>query len=227
MEAAEESDDEDLVPPPMSFSLPELFSADHQVVEIFREAVSSTELLHERAMERFYRAVEAEKNAAQQSRANGQSADARAANQRTEYPLFNARSRPVRRRLSNSGGSATTWQLRRDRRRSSEGQAKVTELRAPEGLLQSASSDPNLLTSDEMLVPKKAEPWPAIGGGGLADSTERLRRWHEPGIDLSNEESIADMIDKENLHNKQREELLKLPELHIRVLFIIGFSVCL
>ncbi|XP_063987218.1 uncharacterized protein LOC135167691 [Diachasmimorpha longicaudata] len=49
--------DDDLLPPPMSRSLPELFSADHHLIEIMREAFSSTELLHERAIERFQRAV--------------------------------------------------------------------------------------------------------------------------------------------------------------------------
>lgn len=48
---------EDLVPPPLSRSFPELFSADHQLIEVVREAVSSTELLHERAMEKFFKAV--------------------------------------------------------------------------------------------------------------------------------------------------------------------------
>lgn len=57
----EEAEDmEDLIPPPMSLSLPELFSPEHQLIETLREAVSSTELLRERAMERFYRAVAAE-----------------------------------------------------------------------------------------------------------------------------------------------------------------------
>ena len=70
-----------------------------------------------------------------------------------------------------------------------------------------------------MLAQKQqAETW--LVGGGLGDSAERLRRWHEPGIDLSNEESLADIIDKENAHNREREELLKMPELNIKVILI-------
>ncbi|XP_031789495.1 titin homolog isoform X2 [Nasonia vitripennis] len=217
VQVPEESEEEDLVPPPMSISLPELFSADHQVVEIFREAVSSTELLHERAMERFYKAVEAEK-----SQTKSQPKDVNNLKPPGEgegYPLFSGRTRSVRRRLSNSGANATTWQLKRDRRRSSEGQAKVELLKTPQvptvGMpLQNVSSDPNLPTSDEMLAQKNPEPWGL--GGGLGDSAERLRRWHEPGMDLSNENSIAEMINKENFQNKQKDELLKLPDLNIR-----------
>ena len=48
------------VPPPLSLSAPELGSGDPWVTSPLRNAVSSTELLHEQAMERFYRAVAAE-----------------------------------------------------------------------------------------------------------------------------------------------------------------------
>nr|CAD7200919.1 unnamed protein product [Timema douglasi] len=52
------------IPPPMSLSSPELGSGDIIVTPPLRNAVSSTELLHEKAMARFYQAVaqeEAEK----------------------------------------------------------------------------------------------------------------------------------------------------------------------
>jgi len=48
------------VPPPLSLSAPELGSGDPWVTAPLRNAVSSTELLHEQAMARFYRAVAAE-----------------------------------------------------------------------------------------------------------------------------------------------------------------------
>ena len=48
------------VPPPLSLSAPELGSGDPWMTSPLRNAVSSTELLHEQAMARFYRAVEAE-----------------------------------------------------------------------------------------------------------------------------------------------------------------------
>jgi len=48
------------VPPPLSLSAPELGSGDPWVTSPLRNAVSSTELLHEQAMARFYRAVAAE-----------------------------------------------------------------------------------------------------------------------------------------------------------------------
>ncbi|XP_058807498.1 uncharacterized protein LOC131673494 isoform X2 [Phymastichus coffea] len=206
-----ESEDEDLVaPPPTSFSLPELFSAEHQIIEILREAVSSTELLHERAMERFYKAVEAEKSAEQiKTQFDATSAE--------PYPLFNPRIRPVRRRLSNSGGTA--WQLRRDRRRSSEGQAKLSSsLKIPDIYepLQNVSSDPNLPTSEEALAQKKLDAW-TDNITSLRDSAERLKRWHETGIDLSQERNVSDVIGKEKAQmNKEREELLTKSELNIK-----------
>ncbi|XP_023246905.1 uncharacterized protein LOC106637047 isoform X2 [Copidosoma floridanum] len=207
VEVPPDEEEEDLIPPPMSLSLPELFSPDHQIVEIVREAVSSTELLHERAMERFYRAVEAEQSI-EQKRNKTNDPKANRSGDNEAYPLFKSRSRPIRRRLSNSG--ANTWQVRRDRRRSSEGEANVTLLKPPKlpvpSPLLNVLSDPNLLTKDEKPT-QKAEPW-LMGGG----SSERLRRWHEPGIDL-NEESTAASIDRENTQNNQKEKLLSMPEL--------------
>ncbi|XP_069686559.1 muscle M-line assembly protein unc-89 [Periplaneta americana] len=48
------------VPPPMSLSAPELGGGESWVTSPLRNAVSSTELLHEQAMARFYQAVAAE-----------------------------------------------------------------------------------------------------------------------------------------------------------------------
>jgi hypothetical protein len=48
------------VPPPLSLSAPELGSGEPWEISLLRNAVSSTELLHERAMARFYQAVAAE-----------------------------------------------------------------------------------------------------------------------------------------------------------------------
>jgi hypothetical protein len=48
------------VPPPLSLSAPELGSGEPWVTSPLRNAVSSTELLHEQAMARFYQAVAAE-----------------------------------------------------------------------------------------------------------------------------------------------------------------------
>ena len=48
------------VPPPLSLSSPELGCGEPWVISPLRNAVSSTELLHEQAMARFYLAVAAE-----------------------------------------------------------------------------------------------------------------------------------------------------------------------
>lgn len=212
-----DEEDDDLIPPPMSLSLPELFSPDHQIVEIIREAVSSTELLHERAMERFYRAIEAEQQSNEQKRTKnsdkkpiGDNDDGRSNDE--SYPLFKSKNRPARRRLSNSGGN---WQSKRDRRRSSEGEANVTlhklsiKLPLPNDvssspLLPNVLSDPNLSVDNEKNLissQKTYDNWSIQAGG----SSERLRRWHDTGIDLSNEKSIATM-DKENAQNSWKEE---------------------
>ncbi|XP_050456846.1 titin homolog [Cataglyphis hispanica] len=193
-------EESDLIPPPMSLSLPELFSARHQVVEVMRPAVSSTELLHERAMERFYRAVAAEeaseiaKRKTQLERQTG------------ELALLNdesVRQSSLRRRLSNS--SVTTqnlivsWQAKKNRRRSSEGQTEVTpkamKLLSPVLLSDvEAISDPNL-PSETMT----ADSWRRNDEN---ESLERLRRWHEANVPLLEEvqeEKSIQADDKEGM----------------------------
>ncbi|XP_070163477.1 muscle M-line assembly protein unc-89-like [Polyergus mexicanus] len=178
-------EESDLIPPPMSLSLPELFSARHQVVEVMRSAVSSTELLHERAMERFYRAIAAEeaseiaKRKTQLERQTG------------ELALLNdesVRRSSLRRRLSNSGVTTqnliVSWQAKKDRRRSSEGQTEVApktmKLLSPALLSDiEARSDPNLPSETTM-----ADSWRRSDEN---ESLERLRRWHETNVPLLEE----------------------------------------
>ncbi|XP_076286732.1 uncharacterized protein LOC143212160 isoform X2 [Lasioglossum baleicum] len=184
-------DIEDLIPPPMSLSLPELFSVEHQVVETLREAVSSTELLHERAMERFYRAVAAEeasevaKRKTQVERKTGELAST--IDEKIEAGIDNqdARRSSILRRLSNPGVAAQnliSWQAKKNRRRSSEGQPET--LKSPLKLTTpsllpavEARSDPNLPSDSEA----------PTSGWGL-DKEEyaatQLRRWHEANVPL-------------------------------------------
>lgn len=177
-------DEDDLIPPPMSLSLPELFSEHHQVVEVMREAVSSTELLHERAMERFYRAIAAEeaselaKRKTQVEKQTGDLAQTEAENAQLA----------LRRRLSNSGVTTqnliASWQAKKNRRRSSEGQTdqshKKMKLLLPALLSDvEARSDPNLPSETTML-----NPWTKSND---EDSVERLRRWHETNLPLLEE----------------------------------------
>ncbi|XP_018360305.1 PREDICTED: interaptin [Trachymyrmex cornetzi] len=184
-------DEDDLIPPPISLSLPELFSAQHQMVEIMREAVSSTELLHERAMERFYRAIaagEASEAAKQKTQFEKQ----------TKLTLLDVESvqRPsLRRRLSNSGTTRqnliASWQAKKNRRRLSEGQtdavSKTLKLLSPVLLLDvEARSDPNL--PSEVIM---TDPWER---NNKVESVERLRKWHETTVpllkEMQQEESI-------------------------------------
>lgn len=167
-------DENDLLPPPMSLSLPELFSIQHQVVEAMREAVSSSELLHERAMERFYRAIAAEeasevaKRRMQLERQTGELA---------QSDIDNVQRSSFRRRLSNSGVTTqnliVSWQAKKNRRRSSEGQTdREMKFLSPTLLPDvEARSDPNL--PSEMTM---ADFWRRSND---EESVERLRRWHE------------------------------------------------
>jgi len=196
-DAIESTEDEnDLLPPPMSLSLPELFSTQHQVVEIMREAVSSTELLHERAMERFYRAVAAEeaseiaKQKTQLERQTGELALSNAdAKQRSS----------LRRRLSNSGVTTqnliASWQARKNRRRSSEGQdaiQKTMKLLSPALLLNvEARSDPNLPSETTMAETTRRR-------SNDHESLERLRRWHEANMLLLEEMQPEKSIPADN-----------------------------
>ncbi|XP_043484198.1 titin homolog [Leptopilina heterotoma] len=138
------NEEDDLVPPPKSISLPELFRIDHQFVETMREAVSSTELLHERAMERFYRAVavdEAKRQIPQEIDNSDLKTDP--TNDTLEkYPLFEQRI-SLRKKVP---AHSSLWQTKRDRRRCSDSQTDT--LRVPTklipGVLEDVASDPNL-----------------------------------------------------------------------------------
>ncbi|XP_076686008.1 uncharacterized protein LOC143378038 [Andrena cerasifolii] len=187
----EEAEDmEDLIPPPMSLSLPELFSAEHQVVETLRDAVSSTELLHERAMERFYRAVAAEeasevaKRKTQVERKTGELAST--SEPATDADAEDTRASSLRRRLSNSGvtpQNLLTWQTKKNRRRLSEGQEEAVKaplkLLTPSLLADAESrSDPNLPSDSEA---------PAVHSWVLEkeeDAAAQLRRWHDSHVPL-------------------------------------------
>lgn len=202
-EADEIENYNDLIPPPKSLSLPELFSAQHQVVEIIREAVSSTELLYERAMEHFYRAVAVEeacelaKRKTQLERqigelalskidTNNRSGQIKQTKNKLSSGTENIQGPSLRRRLSNSGVATqnliASWQAKKNRRRSSEGQTHVDEktmkLLSPTLLPDvEAISDPNLPLETIM-----ADPWKRNN-----ESMERLRRWHETNVPLLDE----------------------------------------
>ncbi|KZC12048.1 Titin [Dufourea novaeangliae] len=193
--ATEEVEDmEDLIPPPMSLSLPELFSAEHQVVETLREAVSSTELLHERAMERFYRAVAAEeaseiaKRKTQVERKTGELASTVDEKTDIDTDTQDTRRSSLLRRLSNPGVTAQnliSWQTKKNRRRSSEGQPEV--LKSPlksitPSLLPAveAKSDPNLPSDSET-------PTGVRGLDNEEDAARQLRRWHDSNVPLVEE----------------------------------------
>ncbi|XP_029169766.1 protein SON [Nylanderia fulva] len=179
-------EENDLIPPPISLSLPELFSVQHQIVEVMRAAVSSTELLHERAMERFYRAVAAEE-ASEIAKRKSQ-----IERQTGELALLNVESvqkSSILRRLSNSGVTTqnliVSWQAKKNRRRSSEGQTetapKTMKLLSPALLSDvEARSDPNLPSE----VTTMADSWRRSDED---ESVKRLRRWHETNVPLLEE----------------------------------------
>ena len=189
-QAPEETEDmEDLIPPPMSLSLPELFSLEHQVVETLREAVSSTELLHERAMERFYKAVAAEeasevtKRKIQLERKTGELAST-VETKAEDIEDTQDRLLSLRRRMSNPAvvpPNLTTWQPKKNRRRSSEADTTKTstKLVTPSLLADiEARSDPNL--SNDAETPE-AHPWAL---DKEEDSATQLRRWHDANVPL-------------------------------------------
>ncbi|XP_012219362.1 muscle M-line assembly protein unc-89 [Linepithema humile] len=190
-------DEDDLIPPPISLSLPELFSVQHQVVEVMRHAVSSTELLHERAMERFYRAVAAEeaventKQKTQLERLTGELAQSDAESVQ--------RSSSLRRRLSNSSVATqnlvASWQIKKTRRRLSEGQTDATEktMKLLSPLLPDveARSDPNLPLETTMV-----DPWRKDAKN---ESVKRLRRWHEANVTLLEEELMETNNEEEEI----------------------------
>jgi len=168
----------------MSLSLPELFSTQHQVMEIMREAVSSTELLHERAMERFYRAVAAE----EASEIAKQKMQFERQTKLTLLDVESVQKPSLRRRLSNSGITTqnliTSWQVKKNRRRSSEGQTdaapKTLKLLSPALSPDvEARSDPNL--PSEMIM---IDPWER---NNKIEFVERLRRWDEANVPLLEE----------------------------------------
>ncbi|XP_015607104.1 titin [Cephus cinctus] len=223
-QSATETEDEDLVPPPMSLSLPELFSINHEVVETLREAVSSTELLHERAMERFYHAVAVEeaelaKRKAQTERRTGELAGITGPSQKSDVKIrINSmeavdsdsleRRVSLRRRLSNSGvGIQMAWQAKKERRRSSEGQAELQITSKSQPVLQDIASDPNLTGNRENLMSKIESSQNHI---------ERLHRWDEKSMPLTveklelttevPEDNVEEEVPKEEVEEEEEEE---------------------
>ncbi|XP_008556177.1 titin homolog [Microplitis demolitor] len=172
-----EENDEDLLPPPMSLSLPELFSADHQIVEILREAVSSTELLHERAMERFYKAVAVEEAEAAKKNESGVIEKPKEGLDFISGRLRNTR---LKRRLSS--GSPTQAKNKWSRRRSSEGQTSPQLRGIPASLMlpvpQIIASDPNLhedsIDEEPATTFQPTSPTPSAG----------LRHWDDKNMPL-------------------------------------------
>ncbi|XP_044588397.1 uncharacterized protein LOC123267683 isoform X2 [Cotesia glomerata] len=158
-EGEAEEEDEDLLPPPMSLSLPELFSANHQVVEILREAVSSTELLHERAMERFYKAVAVEEAEAAKKTDLGVVDKPK---EGLDFISGRLRSTRLKRRPSSGSPVGTQGKNKWTRRRSSEGQTSSQLRNLPPSLMlpapQIIASDPNLHEEDPTEVLKPASP---------------------------------------------------------------------
>ncbi|XP_043525688.1 titin homolog isoform X1 [Frieseomelitta varia] len=189
-------DIEDLIPPPMSLSLPELFSAEHQVVETLREAVSSTELLHERAMERFYRAVAAEeasevaKRKVQLERKTGELASTGETKPAIENDVF-------KRRLSNTAIASPNlmnWQSKKNRRRLSEGQAETVK---PANLkLLTSNLLPEVEAVSDPNIPSDSES-PIVPSWGLdkpEETTTPLRRWHDTNVPLVEEKPPEESI---------------------------------
>ncbi|KAG7197721.1 hypothetical protein KM043_013075 [Ampulex compressa] len=225
-----EEEEEDLIPPPISLSLPELFSAEHQIVETIREAVSSTELLHERAMERFYKAVAAEeasdmaKRKVQLERQTGELAST--GNEETGTLRLSAETDPdvdfqdtrmssLRRRLSNSGVTSqnliSSWQAKKSRRRSSTGQAEGTQI-TPIKLLSpsllpdvEARSDPNL--PRELETPR--DNWRRTNE---EEAVVCLRRWHENTVPLVEQNVVEKSIPwktNDEISTLEKAEILK------------------
>ncbi|XP_026670519.1 titin homolog [Ceratina calcarata] len=212
----EPEDLEDLIPPPMSLSLPELFSAEHQVIETLREAVSSTELLHERAMERFYRAVAAEeasevaKRKVQLERRTGELASTVGSKPEPEEQksLF-------RRRLSSPSVTAQnliTWQSKINRRRSSESQADTLK---PTSKLLTTNLSLDVEVKSDSNIPGDIEPsvpW------GLNKPEEPLRRWHETNMPLLIEKQEKESIPWQATTNGEpplNEKIIPQPEVKL------------
>lgn len=175
------------------------------MVETLREAVSSTELLHERAMERFYRAVAAEeaselaKRKNQLERKTGELATTTANKTGTEDIIsLDSQRSSFKRRLSNPNvpsSNLITWQSKKNRRRLSDSQTET--VKAPQKLLApttflldvEARSDPNLPSDSESPI---ATQW-GLENKPLEDTP--LRRWHDTNVSLveekQEEKSIA------------------------------------
>lgn len=171
-----------------------------------REAVSSTELLHERAMERFYRAVAAEE-ASEIAKRKMQF------EKQTELLLdVESIQKPsLRRRLSNSGITTqnliASWQAKKNRRRSSEGQtdaaSKTLKLLSPILLPDvEARSDPNILSETIMEAPWERRD--------KVESVERLRRWHETNVPL-----LEGMQREKSMQTNNEEKIIIPPSITI------------
>lgn len=187
----------------MSLSLPELFSANHQVVEVLREAVSSTELLHERAMERFYRAVALEE--AELAKKNENSTKSVEKRETSASPIDGSalssssarlRNTRLRRRPSSTGSPVQTTATRSswNRRRSSEGQNSPSKI--PRGLPatlllpvpQLVASDPNLAKHESEIAESESRSDTSRLQADLENISgserSKLHRWDDKSMPL-------------------------------------------
>ncbi|XP_056631223.1 uncharacterized protein LOC130441524 [Diorhabda sublineata] len=120
--------DDDMMPPPMSLSAPELGN-EAPIFNPIKSSASSTELLHERAMKRLYEAAKAEERELERRRI---SADMKGLNIEIPKIQINSKDQPeierIKRRLS--GGSAQQFWTRRHSLKNSEEFGKFNNKRS-------------------------------------------------------------------------------------------------
>uniref|UniRef100_A0A0C9QAL6 TTN_1 protein n=1 Tax=Fopius arisanus TaxID=64838 RepID=A0A0C9QAL6_9HYME len=185
-----ESDD-DLIPPPMSRSLPELFSVDHHIVETVREAFSSTELLHERALERFQKAVAMEEANSRKNISNSEKwTDGK--------DLSSNKLRNPVKIQSGSGLAFSDAQAMWNKRRLSEGQTVCEDMgsvfTAPPMAVASDSNLDNLNLNEESINDLR-QSFPEL--------ITSLRRWDDSNLYSGSENKllIFDETSASNLEN--------------------------
>lgn len=171
---------DDLVPPVTSISLPELFSPNHEIVPVMRESFSSSELLYERAMERFYHAVAIE------------NAELTKQTERKVGILAHGKQRS---RLLSSPDHAKSSQ-----RRSSEGQPDLSSIKqqsltmANYDLLANKEqfhSDPSLPGNKDETESSEGETnnWRKLSSAN-SEGIHQLQRWHDSNMLQENDENM-------------------------------------
>uniref|UniRef100_A0A182QW40 Titin n=1 Tax=Anopheles farauti TaxID=69004 RepID=A0A182QW40_9DIPT len=200
-------------PPPLSLSAPEL-NVEPPAAPVMRAGVSSTELLYERAMARFYQAVAYEESENQRKEAEQEQAAQRRRPTTQEQPLddkSNVATTTVSNRLADRRSS-----LRKRLSGDKESIVKQSSFEQDQVTLPPAQQQPSQLSTHSTLAEEPIAEEPTAEHG--VDQVDSYGAKHAPALGFSEgEESVSSSMNSMLEELKRREQQHKLLEQQVLV----------